>query len=120
MLVRLVPQQPSLPGSFRDLPRGEHRHRVRTIWPGLWPRMKWPETQRGIYLWQDGRVLVVESHDDFALFHDADAVIAGGYQWQGEDTDWIAQVLASNGFLLEPVGDAAPTNTFTATFEPTF
>jgi hypothetical protein len=117
MLVRLVPKQPDKPGSFRDVPRGEHRNRVRTQWPGLWPRLKWPETQRAIYLWRDGRFLLVESYDDYDLYHDADAVIAGGYQWIGEDTDWIASVLVANGFTVDGYVQDGP---YLATYSDTY
>jgi hypothetical protein len=104
MLMRLVNVQPDLPGSFTGIPRGSHRRpATRPRWPGLWPRLKWPQVERGILLWQDGRVMVVESWDDYALYHDADDQIAGGYVFETEDTSWQYTVLTGAGFTFEPV-----------------
>lgn len=103
MRVRLVPQEPDRPGSFQGVPRAEHPRRRRGPWIGLWPRLRFPTTQRGLLVWQDGRVVQVEDWGDLATWEDADAHLLGGYRWEGEDTDWIAQVLVANGYTLEAV-----------------
>jgi hypothetical protein len=99
--VRLVPVEPDLPGSFQGMPRARHPRRRNMPWIGLWPRLRFPTTQRGLLLWQDGRVLQMEEWGDLVTWEDADAHILGGYRWEGEDTDWIAQVLVANGYTLE-------------------
>jgi len=103
MLMRLVNVEPDKPGSFIDVPRPGHRRGVTTPrWPGLWPRLRYPRTARGILLWQDGRVQVVESWDDYTLFNDADDQVAGGYEFTTEDTSWQFTVLTAAGFTFEP------------------
>lgn len=97
MLVRLVPTPPSLPGSVKDVPR-PRRHAPGFL--GLWPRLRWPQTERGICLWQDGAVMLVESWEDAP---EADDYIAGGHEWRGDDSSWQAQVLTAAGFTLEEV-----------------
>jgi hypothetical protein len=93
-------------------------------WIGLWPRLYHPRTQRGLLVWQDGRVVPVEDWGDLATWEDADAHLLGGYQWEGEDTDWIVGVLTAAGFSFEPVvpGTTPPpvADVFTATFQSTF
>lgn len=104
MRVRLLNVQPDRPGSFVGLARPRHRRAItRPWWPGLWPRLKWPQIERGILLWQDGRVVVVESWDDYALYQDADDQIAGGHVFETDDTSWQHAVLTAAGYTFEPV-----------------
>lgn len=101
--VRLVNVEPSKPGSFIGVARPWH-NRATTIprWPGLWPRMAVPRVERGILLWQDGRVEVVESWDDYDLYQSADDRIAGGYIFETDDTSWQYAVLTAAGFAFQP------------------
>lgn len=102
--VRLVNVEPDKPGSFVGIARPRHRRaETRPRWPGLWPRLRYPTVERGILLWQDGRVQVVESWDDFYSFQDSDDQIAGGHVFETDDTSWQYAVLAAAGFTFEPV-----------------
>jgi hypothetical protein len=98
MLVRLIVTEPDKPGSMDDHVRPARRG----PFPGLWAYYMPPTTMRGILLWQDGRAVVVDSWENYALYWDADDRIAGGAEWVGEDTSWQAQVLTANGFTLAP------------------
>lgn len=102
--MRLVPVEPDAPGSFVGVSRPWHRRAVTSPrWPGLWPRLRYPRVQRGILLWQDGRVQVVESWDDHDLFYSADDQILGGYVFVTDDSSWQYAVLTAAGYTFEPV-----------------
>lgn len=99
---------PTTVGSIPDFPRAEHpsrRGRRMSGFPGIFPRLRYPRTQLGIYLWQSPPALqVVASHEDLALFESADLHIAGGTEFTCQDTDWPYAILVGAGYTMIPVG----------------
>jgi len=79
-------------GSVDDHPRPQHR---------LWRRFHFPESQKALFLYQDGRVVESDTLwvDDYVQ---ADDWVAGGTQFITEDTSWQYQVLTDAGYTFVP------------------
>lgn len=104
MLVRLVPSEdPARPGSFQGVPRARHPRRRSGPWIGLWPRLRFPTTQRGLLVWKDGTVIAVEDWGDLPTWESVDLHILGGYQYVADDSHWSVPVLTAAGYAFEPV-----------------
>jgi hypothetical protein len=67
----------------------------------LWQRFHFPQTQYGLYLYQDGRVIETDTWftDGYVA---ADDRAQGGIINIYEDTDWQVQVLTDAGYTLVP------------------
>ena len=68
----------------------------------LWQRFHFPQTQHGLYLYRDGRVIKTDTWFDMNLYETADAMAQGGIVNVYEDTDWQVQVLTDAGYTLVP------------------
>ena len=101
MLMRMLVVEPDLPGSMDDHDRPFRRTMKGQRFPGLWAHYRPPTTMRGILLWQDGRVQVVDNWDSLASYEDADDRLAGGSEVVLDDTSWQYTVLSSHGFIFE-------------------
>lgn len=71
----------------------------------LWRRYAYPETQVGLLLFKDGRVVRVASIIGWEA-SGADDVVAAGYVWKGNETDWQYQVLLEAGYSFIEIGAA--------------
>lgn len=66
----------------------------------LWQRFHYPESQLGLLLYRDGRVVETASVETWEAIL-ADDVIAAGHVWTGTTADWQYGVLVAAGYIIE-------------------
>ena len=101
MLMRLIDQE-TLPGVMDDHDRPFRRTMKGQRWPGLWAHvLPLGETMKGVLLWQDGRLIIVDYWDDYDLYASSDDQVCGGYECVLDDSSWQYANMVSHGFTFE-------------------